>query len=71
MEDPDSFSALPHRTAALLLPSRLETFPINTIAFTQAQRSRRKLKEMYEGVYLLEVGGRVHRIERIDVLGAW
>lgn len=59
------------KTVLLLLANKEEMYPLNTVALTRAQTSRRKLATDYKDALILDELGNLKRIERIEVFGPW
>lgn len=59
------------RTLLLILPDSKEIYPLNSIALTQAQASRKELENDYKNAFLLDRNGDLRKIKKIYIHGPW
>lgn len=56
-------------TVILLLPEIKQAYPLSTLAFTQAQGSKKKIATSYRHALIVEKNGRFRSINEIQILG--
>ncbi len=56
-------------TVILLLPDIKQAYPLSTLAFTQAQGSKKKIAASYKQALIVDRNGRFRSFKEIEVLG--
>ncbi|MCA3077711.1 MAG: hypothetical protein ING71_02820 [Rhodocyclaceae bacterium] len=56
-------------TVILLLPEIKQAYPLSTLAFTQAQGSKKKIATSYKQALIVDRNGRFRSFKEIEVLG--